>query len=252
MNESIDSKSEKTRQFYDAAAAIIRDLSFMNYGYAPLATPLGDSAGPERYCLELYAHLVGDAELRSRQVLEISCGRGGGASFVMTRYEPRSLVGIDLSERNIDSAARRFAGVNGLSFLVGKAERLPFASSSFDAVINVEASHLYDDPARFFFEVRRVLRSGGVFFYADLFWSTSDPLQLITDAGLSVTSNEDITANVLQSLDLDCARREQLITAAVPEHLQRDYRDWSGIKGHRAYNRFASREWVYRSFRAAI
>lgn len=252
MSESVGSKSEKTRRFYDAAEAVIKDLSFMNYGYAPLRTPPGDSAGPEQYCLELYTHLVGGVELRGQQVLEISCGRGGGASCVMARHEPCSLVGIDLSERNIDAATRRFGGVDGLSFLVGKAERLPFASSSFDAVINVEASHLYDDPARFFLEVHRVLRSGGIFFYADLFWRTSDPLRLITDAGLSVTSHEDITANVLQSLDLDCARREQLITSVVPEHLQPDYRDWSGIKGHRAYNRFASREWVYRSFRAAV
>jgi SAM-dependent methyltransferase len=250
MNDPLESRSEKARVFYDAAAAVTGDLSFMNYGYAPLSPLPGENSGPEQCCLDLYRRLIGDADLRRQQVLEVSCGRGGGAAYVMDGYRPANLVGVDISERNIDIAARRFAGVNGLSFEAGKAEKLPFAHGSFDAVLNVEASHLYDDHARFFAEVYRVLRPRGRFFYADLFWSNSDPLRVITEAGLDVTSSEDITENVLQSLELDSARREQLVSGSIPEHLQHDYRDWSGIKGHRAYNRFATREWIYRCVRA--
>jgi hypothetical protein len=54
---------------------------------------------------------------------------------------------------------------------------------------------------------------------------------------------------VLRSLDADSERREAIVTKFPPE-LQSDFRDWSGVKGHRAYNRLASGEWIYRAIRA--
>lgn len=55
-----------------------------------------------------------------------------------------------------------------MTFVHGDAENLPFPDESFDAVINVEAAHLYPDYPRFLREVARVLRPGGHFLYADL------------------------------------------------------------------------------------
>ena len=49
----------------------------------------------------------------------------------------------------------------------GDAQNLPFPDESFDAVINVEASHIYPNFERFLGEVARVLRPGGHFLYAD-------------------------------------------------------------------------------------
>jgi ubiquinone/menaquinone biosynthesis C-methylase UbiE len=51
--------------------------------------------------------------------------------------------------------------VTGLDFVHGDAESLPFSDGSFDAVINVEASHAYPRLTRFLEEVVRVLRPGG-------------------------------------------------------------------------------------------
>jgi ubiquinone/menaquinone biosynthesis C-methylase UbiE len=48
-----------------------------------------------------------------------------------------------------------------LDFVEGNAEELPFDDKSFDAVLSVEASHLYLQFPRFLAEVARVLRSGG-------------------------------------------------------------------------------------------
>lgn len=249
MTGQSESKSDQARRFYNATAAATGDFALMNYGYAPLGASAGDSSDPERYCLALYRYLLANADLRHRRVLEVSCGRGGGAAHLAAGYRPAEYVGVDISEENIAIAERRFAAVAGLSFRVSRAEHLPFAAQSFDAAINVEASHLYDDHARFFAEVYRVLRPGGAFFYADLFWSNSDPGPLLTGVGFSIAHSEDITANVLRSLDLDSERRERVVNGSIPPHLQDDYRNWSGIKGYRAYNRFASGEWVYRCFR---
>jgi hypothetical protein len=62
---------------------------------------------------------------------------------------------------------------------------------------------------------------------------------------------EDITDNVVQALDLDSERRERIVMS-FPEHLRKDFRDWSGVKDFRAYNRLKSREWVYRITRSSV
>lgn len=128
-------------------------------------------------------------------------------------------------------------------------EALAFPDRSVDVVLNIEASHLYEDLARFFREVLRVLRSGGQFYYADLFWRDSDPKALLADSGFEVQAEEDLTQNVLRSLDLDSARRMGIIDSTVPPDLRDEFRDWSGVPGYRAYRRFASREWLYRRFK---
>ena len=82
--------------------------------------------------------------VEGRDVLEVSCGRGGGANFVSRTFKPQRYVGVDLSQENIRLARER-AARQGLTFAIGNAEQLDLADASFDVVINIEASHLYDD-----------------------------------------------------------------------------------------------------------
>jgi hypothetical protein len=70
----------------------------------------------------------------------------------------------------------------------------------------------------------------------------------LTQAGLVIRQSHDITPNVLRSLELDSERREKLLEPGASEAERLEFRDWAGIKGYRAYNRFDSGEWVYRSF----
>jgi SAM-dependent methyltransferase len=245
----MNSRSEQARQFYDAAASASQDFAFMNYGFAPLSAELAESDEPEKYCLQLYRQLLGGADLRGKRVVEVSCGRGGGAAHVAATYQPASYLGIDISERNLALAAQRFAGVANLGFKAGNAEKLPLADASCDALLNVEASHLYDDPAKFFAEALRVLKKGGTFFHVDLAWKDKDPPGMIAAAGFEVMAVEDITANVVQALDLDSARREAIVMS-FPESMRKDFRDWSGVRDFRAYNRLKTGEWVYRITRA--
>jgi ubiquinone/menaquinone biosynthesis C-methylase UbiE len=244
-----DSRSEQARQFYNVAATTSTDFAFMNYGFAPLSSDLEGTAEPEKYCLQLYRRLLGNADLRGKKVVEVSCGRGGGAAHVAATYQPASYLGIDISERNLSLAAQRFTGVSALSFQVGNAEALPLPDASCDALINVEASHLYDNPARFFAEVFRVLKPGGTFFHVDLAWKDKDPPAMIAAAGFQIASVEDITKNVVMALDLDSVRREAIVMS-FPENMRKDFRDWSGVKDFRAYTRLQNGEWIYRITRA--
>jgi ubiquinone/menaquinone biosynthesis C-methylase UbiE len=244
-----ESRNEQARRFYNAAGTLSTDFSFMNYGYAPLSPELAGGAEPEKYCLQLYRRLVGDTPLRGKRVVEVSCGRGGGAAHVATSFAPASYLGIDISEQNLALAAQRFADLSNLRFEQGNAEALPLEDESVDVLLNVEASHLYDSPEKFFGEVHRVLARGGSFLHVDLAWKDKDPPGMIAAAGFTVDQVEDITANVVQALDLDSERREALV-ATFPENMRKDFRDWSGVKDFRAYNRLKTGEWIYRITRA--
>jgi SAM-dependent methyltransferase len=243
------SRGELARQFYNSAAATSTNFSFMNYGYAPLSAELAAADEPERYCLQLYRHVLGDANLVGKRVVEVSSGRGGGAAHVARVYQPSACIGIDISEQNVSLAGARYGNVANLRFRVGNAEELPLAEGTCNALVNVEAAHLYDDPDRFFAEALRVLEPRGRFFHADLAWADKNPAGRIEAAGFVIESVEDITANVLLALEADSERREAIVTS-FPENLRDDFRDWSGVRGHRAYRRLESREWIYRAIRA--
>jgi ubiquinone/menaquinone biosynthesis C-methylase UbiE len=249
VNPPGESRSEQARQFYNAAAGASQDFAFMNYGFAPLGAELAASTEPEKYCLQLYRHLIGNTALAGKRVVEVSCGRGGGAAHVAGTYRPASYTGIDISEKNLALAADRFGGVNNLRFQQGNAESLPHADSSCDVVLNVEASHLYDHPDRFFREARRILVPGGVFLHVDLAWKDKDPPAMIAAAGFTVRDVEDITMNVVEALELVSVRREAIVLQ-FPEGMRKDFRDWSGVKDFRAYNRLKTGEWIYRITRA--
>jgi ubiquinone/menaquinone biosynthesis C-methylase UbiE len=247
--EEKQEQEARHRDFYDAVATSVADVTLMNYGYAPDGPAIESPPGSEYLCLELYRHVARPA-IRGGRVLEVSCGRGGGAHFVARTFEPARLIGVDLSAENVRLAEARFGDLPGLEFRVGNAEALDFPDQTFDAVFNVEASHLYPDPARFLAEVYRVLRPGGGLLYADLFWRDSDPEEMLQEAGLVIHESHDVTPNVLRALELDSERRDNLAEPGLSEDGRREFRDWAGVKGYRAYNRFASGEWIYRSFEA--
>jgi ubiquinone/menaquinone biosynthesis C-methylase UbiE len=244
----VTTRNEQARQFYNAAGTISTDFSFMNYGYAPLSAQLSASTEPEKYCLQLYRQLIGSTALAGKRVVEVSCGRGGGAAHVAASFAPASYTGIDISENNLALAAKRYAAPN-LRFQQGNAEALPLESASADVVLNVEASHLYDSPAKFFAEVHRVLVPGGRFLHVDLHWQDKDPPAMIAAAGFNVDEVVDITKNVVQALEEDSERREALVLT-FPEPMRKDFRDWSGVKDFRAYNRLKNGEWLYRITRS--
>lgn len=244
----MNSRNEQARQFYNAAGTISTDFSFMNYGFAPLSAELASSAEPEKFCLQLYRELIGTTPLAGKRVVEVSCGRGGGGAHVAQGYRPASYTGIDISENNLALATGRFTAAN-LKFQQGNAQALPLGDGSCDVLLNVEASHLYDDPARFFSEAHRVLVPGGRFLHVDLAWKDKDPPGMIAAAGFTVDEVVDITANVVQALELDSVRREAIVMT-FPDHMRNDFRDWSGVKDFRAYNRLKTGEWVYRITRA--
>jgi SAM-dependent methyltransferase len=183
------------------------ELEFLNYGYVPLDgerenLELEDSEEVYRTNIQLYHHLASAVPLQGREVLEIGCGHGGGAAYVMRTFRPSRMEAVDLSEGSIRLCRERHAA-EGLAFRTGDALDLPWGNDAFDAVLNVESCHAYPSSEIFFREVHRVLRPGGHLLFADLCPTARIPeLRANVDrSGLKVLREEDITANVLRARD---------------------------------------------------
>lgn len=213
-----------SKYYYQFTSPLIdtAGLLFMNYGYVELemgsnTIMLDESDEPHRLPIQLYHHLASAVDLEGRDVLEVSCGRGGGAAFVKRYHRPRSLVGIDLTLRSIAFCQQKHQE-NGLSFLQCEAEAIGFGDECFDAVLNVEASHLYGRVDTFLAEVRRLLRNGGHLLLADKRTLADAQLlrQQISDSGLQIVIERDISANVLQALHLQQAHRIRRIKDQLP------------------------------------
>jgi SAM-dependent methyltransferase len=243
MTNQTESRSASVAAYYDRAADNIPTFTVLNYGYTDVSqTSRVPKDHPERYCLALYEHTVRSTELAGARILEVSCGRGGGASFVMNAFGAARYVGVDLSDENIRIANARG---DGPEFLKGNAEALPFDADEFDVVINIEASHLYDNRRQFFAEVMRVLRPGGTFCYTDGCWANDNCVPDLLDAGFELIERREITDNVIAALELDSERREALFSAMPEKDLIEEYKDWGGVVGHRAWQRFVDRETLY-------
>ncbi len=228
--------------------------TFMNYGFrAPDGPPLvlAPEDEPDRSFIQLYDTVAGAVPLAGRDVLEVGCGRGGGASFVARYHRPRSLVAVDLAPRAVALCRARFA-VPGLSFDVGDAECLPFAAATFDAVLNVESSHCYGRIGDFFREVRRVLRPGGSFLYADFrpreevdAWRVA-----LGDAGFRIDAERDLTPGVVAALDADDDAKRSMIATIVDRPFGRVFHQFAGLRGTAIYEELRSGALAYRAFTA--
>jgi ubiquinone/menaquinone biosynthesis C-methylase UbiE len=156
-------------------------------------------------------------DLNGRDVLEMGCGRGGGCWYISHYCAPRSVTGLDLSQRTIAHCSRRYAGAS-LSFRQGEAESMPFADEAFDVVINVESLHCYLSMQRAISEVCRVLRASAHFVLADL--RPAEEIRALREqlcsAGLRLVRQEIVTANVFAALDYDHERKRALINEKIP------------------------------------
>jgi ubiquinone/menaquinone biosynthesis C-methylase UbiE len=116
----------------------------------------------EHFILEpgLY-QFAGFSQGTGKDVLEIGVGMGAD-HLEWARSSPRSLTGIDLTDRAIQFTHERL-GFYGLhsDLQVADAESLPFADSSFDLVYAYGVLHHSPDTAQAVREVYRVLRPGG-------------------------------------------------------------------------------------------
>lgn len=152
----------------EAAKQAVRDFweeASCGEGYASgddLAQQLA-AVREARYRLEPYLRPFANfASGRDRDVLEIGVGMGCDHREWALAC-PRSLTGVDLTQRAVDFTREHLA-LEGLEsdLRVADAESLPFEDGTFDIVYSWGVLHHSPDTPGAFREVRRVLRPGGV------------------------------------------------------------------------------------------
>jgi ubiquinone/menaquinone biosynthesis C-methylase UbiE len=227
------------------------DVVFLNIGYEedpPMALPLAECDEPNRFYIQLDHRMATQAELKDKRVLEVGCGHGGGASYLMRSLHPASYTGLDLNRAAVAFCRKRH-NLRSVDFVHGDAEKLPFPDQSFDAVINLESSAAYPHFSRFLAQVARVLRPGGHFLYADLRprnsiakWETA-----LAEAPMRMLSQEVINAQVLRGLVKNKQRTMDLVSR-LPTGMHGIGREYSGLEGTGFYRAMQREKYLYRMY----
>src|SRR6266508_2917847 len=115
--------------------------------------------GQEKFEIPIFRRM--GLEIRNKDVLEIGCGNGYGA-YLINLKSPRSYIGLDLMEEQIEKARQRYPKYQ---FLVQDAADLSqFADASKDVVIIFGVLHHIPEWRKVIDEIKRVLRPKGSFF----------------------------------------------------------------------------------------
>lgn len=107
------------------------------------------------YPTELYEFLLSYTKRRERVW---DCGTGNGQAAIALTQWFEQVCATDLSQQQIAQATP----AANIVYSVQPAEATSFPNAYFDAVVVAQALHWFDRP-RFWAEVQRVLRPGGVF-----------------------------------------------------------------------------------------
>jgi ubiquinone/menaquinone biosynthesis C-methylase UbiE len=217
------------------------DWHFMNYGYTPTGNEqeldLPNDPKIQKYSLQMYHYLAAKADLQGKEVLEIGSGRGGGAKHVAAFFKPASYIGLDIASSAVD-LANKIHHSPGLKFIQGSAESIPLPDNSIDVVLNVESCHGYGCVDTFLKEVKRVLKPGGKLLLVD-FRNCTKNMELflgqLKNSELRQLSQEDITPNVIQSIEAEDESKKERIKKLIPARWQKLFNEFAGVVGSRFY-----------------
>lgn len=99
-------------------------------------------------------------------ILDVGCGGGKALKCLSQEARNGKLFGIDYSETSVNVAKQENeADIQSgkMQILCGSVSDLPFRDNMFDLVTTVESYYFWPDLAHDFREVRRVMKSGGIF-----------------------------------------------------------------------------------------
>ena len=253
-------KKRQIQAFYDkindslSESIYADDATFFNFGYLPDGHPRSARIElpphwPNRNRIDLVLELIGNCDLNDCDILDVGCGRGGTILTMDRFFDAGEIWGLDLSPSAVLFCRRRIQNPN-IYFVNGESEHLPFLDGFFDVVVNVESSCLYPDIYAFYREVERVLGPGGRFLYTDLLpvEHLESYRSCLRGLGLTLERDQDITPNVLLSLDSHARRNLQIHGAPATQEVMEFFLATPGSKPYRDLQegRLSYRIWQFR------
>lgn len=117
-------------------------------------------------CAEVRQRLLDRLDLVSIEplhILDLGCGTGAATQMLNQRYPQAQVTGLDWSEKML-----AIARAGGTSVVCADSHELPCPDASFDLVVSNLMLPACSDYERIFCEVRRVLRTPGLFLFSTL------------------------------------------------------------------------------------
>jgi ubiquinone/menaquinone biosynthesis C-methylase UbiE len=221
----------------------------MNFGYShpDMHPDLHEEDEKNRYPAQLYRLTVSERHIENMDVLEVGCGRGGGLSHLNRYFSPKTITGIDLNNKAIKFCNTFYKKEKNSLFKQANAQNLPFEDETFDFVINVESSHRYPDPVKFLNEVRRVLRPGGYFSFADFRYDHELELMdhQLNNTGMKLINKKNITENVVEALSKMSIERTDMVRKYLPKFLHKIGNNFAAVEGTETYTNFKEGKYGY-------
>lgn len=105
------------------------------------------------------------------RILEIGCGRGAGSFLIKKTFMPRQIHAMDLDIDMIKKAEKYLPRQKreGINFFVGDVCQLPYPDETMDAVFGFGVLHHIPDWQGALKEIIRVLKTGGVYCFEELY-----------------------------------------------------------------------------------
>lgn len=102
--------------------------------------------------------LFNPIENHSGSILEVGSGEGHLSNHIHTKG--RSIASLDINRLKLIKAKQTYPNLN---LIQGDAQNLPFSNNSFDIIISIENFEHLSDVNQHILEVKRVLKSNGIF-----------------------------------------------------------------------------------------
>jgi ubiquinone/menaquinone biosynthesis C-methylase UbiE len=106
---------------------------------------------------ELVKDFMNNLSKKNGKLLDVGCGTGETMVYVKRNFKDWEVNGVDVSREAVNFAKKRgFTEV-----FLGKADRLPFKSNQFDAILLLDVIEHLDNSVSSILEMKRVLKPGG-------------------------------------------------------------------------------------------
>jgi ubiquinone/menaquinone biosynthesis C-methylase UbiE len=145
----------------------------------------------------------------SSRILDVGCGLGGTARHLAETYNC-SVVGIDLTEEYVavgNELTRRVGLADRVKLEQGSALEIPFGADTFDIAWTEHVQMNIADKKRFYAEIARVLKPGGILLFHDIFRGLGEapfyPAPWAEDESISTLATEVEARSCIEAAGLE-------------------------------------------------
>jgi SAM-dependent methyltransferase len=145
-----------------------------------------------------------------RRWLDVGCGTGALSEAILWQCEPRSVLGVDLSEPFVSHAEAGVVDARA-TFRVGSAASTGLGDGDVDAVVSALVLNFVPDLTEALAEARRVVSPGGT--VAGYVWDYADGMQLLRRFWDAAVALDDDARALDEGVRFPNARPEPLAAA---------------------------------------